>query len=314
MPRRTPRQERILRLARELFAEEQRLPLDTIDGEFYWRICQEPVAELLHTFQWPPAPVLDETDRSPETFRVRGEHLMARYEAWYAFEQAHAALLAPVASPSMGYLLAGGRVPMRPPLIWQERSYPRFPDTDVLVMHIHSGEWKGYHVAGAILRELDADPFLAAQQQKHLDERARRLEWETHEFHLFAKLHRDAASMTAAGRRDAGVTTFPLIELALPLPLSDPTIVGVHYDLSVRSQRWHEVLPGGIPARQEKTVAIRTWAVGLLQASGMPFFDAMWEVAELSDQQPRSQTRYSKDRSHLLKRVPEARPYVFALR
>lgn len=314
MPQRPSRQASILQLAGELFAEQDVLLFDTIDGEFFWRLCQDPGALALHDFQRLQPPDLDSTVGAPEVFLARTAHLLARSEAWYTYAQKHAGLLAPVPGPILGYLSVGGRVPLRPPLIWQERDHPRFPDTEVVVVHIHSGEWDGHHVVAAILRELATNPFLSVEFGPPIQHDRTLLGLETSEDHVVTTLLRDRRSMRAAGRVTFDVTTVAAIELVIPLPLPDPEIISVSYALNVRSRGWHTELPGGTPTRQSKAVAIRTWAVGLLMAGGMAFFDAMWEVATIGDFEPRTQPRFIKDRSLLLTRVPEAQPFLFAAR
>lgn len=314
MPRHTPRQERILTLARELFAEQQPLLLDTVDGEFYWRICQETIAHEIQAIQVPPtphlAPYLDKSDNSPQASEARGELFSLVVQAWDALERLR--IEAQVPKPVADSLRAGTRVPMRPPIFRQERDHPLIPNTEVLVLYVVSGEWTGRHVAEAIQQELVTNPHLDAAQHFHAQKSVWYRGQDSHDFHLLTSLIRDRTSWNAAGRETLVVVPLPVIEVVIPLPLPEPSAIGEHYDLSVRSRGWHEVLLGGIPTEQTPAVAIRTWSVGLLVATGMRFYDAMWEVSDIGNFEPPSQPRFGADRLLLLKRVPEAKPFVYA--
>ncbi len=103
----------------------------------------------------------------------------------------------------------------------------------------------------------------------------------------------------------------PFIMVTLSLPLPPKGILALAYDGIVREQeRWHLELPGGA-SKQEKEVAIRTWAVGLLMADGMRAADALGVVATATNRHVVSHVRFGEDRKRLIMRVPEAAAYLY---
>ncbi|MFN8678794.1 MAG: hypothetical protein U0Z70_20615 [Thermomicrobiales bacterium] len=312
MPRDTGREDRILTLARALYAEKDALPLDTIDGEFYWRICQEPVARLLEHYTEPLPPELGPRPVPPAVFWERLQWLRAREQVWAAFTYTHAALLEPVPDAVLHYLRLGDRVPMRPPTVWMTEAHPLFPNTLVYVLEVHTGEWTGREVTKVLEREMANDPFLASWQDIAADTVVARFGEEAILCQMTAFLHREKPR-PGARWSDWRPKDFPCIDLVLPLPVPDASLVAQFYDLRVRHQRrWHEHLPGGRASNQQKHVAIRTWAIGLLQATGRTFHQALDAVLDLCEKDDLTQSCHGDDRRVLLQRVPEARPYVFS--
>jgi hypothetical protein len=103
----------------------------------------------------------------------------------------------------------------------------------------------------------------------------------------------------------------PFIMVTLSLPPPPKGILALAYDGIVRAQeQWHLELPGGA-SKQEKEVAIRTWAVGLLMADGMRAADALGVVATATNRHVVSHVRFGEDRKRLIMRVPEAAAYLY---
>ena len=103
----------------------------------------------------------------------------------------------------------------------------------------------------------------------------------------------------------------PFIMVTVALPAPPKGILALAYDGIVREQqRWHRELPGGA-SKQEKEVAIRTWAVGLLMADGMRAADALGVVATATNRHVVSHVRFGEDRKRLIMRVPEAAAYLY---
>jgi len=111
-----------------------------------------------------------------------------------------------------------------------------------------------------------------------------------------------------------GVTTtvplvFPcvMVEIAYPLPLTH--VLAAIYDAYViEEHQLHDRLKGETNA-QTTLVAIRAWLVSLLVKGGMRHRFAM-EEAERIGLRWVEQPRHSVDRHMVLRRVPEAEPYL----
>jgi hypothetical protein len=104
----------------------------------------------------------------------------------------------------------------------------------------------------------------------------------------------------------------PHIVVVVGLPLPPAGTIANLYDNNVRRERqWHERLTGA-PVRQEKHVALRTWATGLLVASGCKTRDAMRDVCAIIGEDEVTQVQFTEDRLRLVERVPEAKPFLYA--
>jgi hypothetical protein len=103
----------------------------------------------------------------------------------------------------------------------------------------------------------------------------------------------------------------PFIMVTVALPAPPKGILALAYDGIVRDQKqWHLDLPGGA-SKQEKEVAIRTWATGLLIATGVHSAVAQTEVAKATNREVVSHVRFGEDRKRLIVRVPEAAAYLY---
>jgi hypothetical protein len=105
---------------------------------------------------------------------------------------------------------------------------------------------------------------------------------------------------------------FPYVEVVIHRPAPPPGTLACDYEQVVRGEKqWHLTLPGG-GTTQEKEVALRTWAVGLIMGAGIGFNAAMRQVCDRLDTPEVSQACFTSDRRRLVERVPEARPFLYA--
>jgi hypothetical protein len=308
----TTRRVRILALARSLSAELAELSLDTIDGEFFWRCCRAEIAETFEARQVSiPRPVLG---TGPGAFHRFWEARRVHANRLHAIWDEHPDLILMIPLPVQECLIAGERVPMRPPEVQKTRGRPgdRFLAGESLIsVYVRSGTWVGRDVEDAIARAVAEKPRLATESFSNGGEAAPDDgEASSVAICIAFSLHGD---LTYAGENSPfwGPADFPFVEVEVPIPLPPAGAIAREYDAVVRDLKaWHLELPGGIPTRQENEVAVRTWAVGLLMAEGRRFGDAQRDVCGDGILPDVSQSRFGEDRRRLLIRVPEARPYL----
>jgi len=311
------RRARVLSLAADLTEDLDAVDLDTIDGEFFWRGCRADLLERAEELtDGQPRPI---GAPAPRSNRGHGDddslHVIPPGVFDYLREGLRFAddflTLADEASrlyPGVVWrrLVDGDRVAMRSAEAEVRRSLGRGKSGDEAQLHLRvfSGAWTGIEVEDELRRLADAstrrfvvEPVVAG------DDIAVRLAFS------FSEAGPDLYEAAAEERPRS-----PYVEVIAPFPLPPAGVVAREYDALVRGERrWHLRLPGG-GSRQEKEVAIRTWAVGLLVALGERFGDAMATVCRSAGLVEVSQTRFNQDRQRLVERVPEATPYVFTLR
>jgi hypothetical protein len=297
-------EQRVLGLLDDLAEDVNAIDLDTIDGEFYWRACRvdllEQVEALCADRHDPQQLDISDIDKPGKPDAVLGflRQGLRQANALYATE-AKAATLYPRAV--WRRLLEGERVAMR--AAEADVRNAAGGEGRILYVKIFSGAWKGVDVEAEV-RRLDPD------QSQWLDddgvhgsaEDAVRL---AVEFSFSNETGTEPISTDALQRSR-------YITVGVPLPGPPPGVISREYEALVCTQRqWHLHLPGA-GTRQDKEVALRTWAVGLLMAEGSRFVEAMRLVSERDLIGEVSQTRFSQDRQQLLLRVPEATSYLFS--
>lgn len=313
------RRSRVLALAADLADDLDATDLDAVDGEFFWRCCRADLLEAVEALAaGRPRPIGASTPRGDGTSHD-DDVLDARVAPMGVFDHLRDGLR------FVGDFLALADEAARlyPGVVWRrlldgERVAMRAAEAEVrdpgggggpgdgarLHLRVFSGAWTGAQVEDELRRlaEARARRFVAALGPA-LGEVAVRF----------------AFSLVDAGRDPDGTPEDgrprpPYVEVVAPFPLPPAGVVAREYDALVRGdRRWHLGLPGG-GSRQEKEVALRTWAVGLLVAAGEPFGDAMHTVAAKAGLAEVTQTRFGQDRLRLVERVPEAEAYVFAPR
>lgn len=313
----------VSRLLVHLHRDLTTLTVDEIDGEFYWRRCMFyrslPLAYLRLRVEAESAPDLTYGSAGVVSFL----RIQAQRGRTYLAALATAAEFFPY--PVLRRLINDHRVPMRAPLVTRD-AHQGTPFR--YTIRVTSGAWRGADVeaalwdtvehvermgterfrsgsgdAGLIFTDLPADdPTPEPRTGGHLPGDP-------------STVHVEFRLVSAAPEEDAEpawTRQVPYVEVRIYLPLPPEGVLARQYDAVVRDrQQWHLALPGTTGA-QDKEVALRTWAVGLLISDRRSFASAMREVHEAVGIPEVSQACFTADRKRLLERVPEARPYVYA--
>lgn len=302
---------RILALAADLTEDLAAVELDAIDGEFYWRCCRGDLLNAVEALraEGPRQVGFDPDDPSR---REEPEDLFDYLRQGLRFADDVLVLADRMAQlyPAVVWrrLLDGERVAMR-----AAEAELRRPTGDgavgppTLLLKVFSGAWTGTQVEDEVRRLVAARPeWFAADLPDHGFGPNAKPAMAVRVDFSFGYAHQATEEAP-----DDGPRPLPYVAVAIPAPLPPPQTIAREYDALVRGAlKWHDALPGG-GSRQEKVVAIRTWAIGLLMARGDRFGDAMDVVARRAGLTEVSQARFNQDRQKLIERVPEAEPYVF---
>ncbi len=316
--RRVPgRRERALALAEDLAEDLAAVELDEVDGEFFWRCCRGDLLEAVEAlFDGRPRPIgvkarpkgglpADDGDALPKEAGPDGVFGFLREGLRFAGDLLVLADEAGRLYPAGVWrrLVDGERVAMRAANGAVESGHANggAGGGPAARLRVFSGAWGGQQVEDELRRLVASWPrWIMEDPEPGEGDVALRVG--------FALVDEARARADPFGEEP---TSYPYVEVAAAFPLPPQGAVAREYDAIVRGlRRWHERLPGA-GSRQEKAVAIRTWAVGLLVAAGEPFGGAMQAVAGRIGDVPVSQTRFGQDRQKLVERVPEAGPYVF---
>jgi hypothetical protein len=270
------RRERILALAKNLTDAIDSMTLEEIDGEFYWRICHgdllEPVQRGMNGLE-----TVDEVERLLDQLPLHVVESLARDER-VRMREAFRPLLFTVEVPTK-----------------QIANYvPR------VEIGIYSGDCKGDHLERLLVdwqRRWNLTPR-GSDSSSQISV--------NFEFILVTDLPHPELEFF-----EESSDHVPVVVVIIHLPLPSEGVIGHAYDLIVRKERqWHLLLPGS-GTKQEKEVALRTWAIALLMAQGEHFMDANREIEARTGRFGVSQARFGQDRERLIERVPEARPFLY---
>lgn len=303
---RRPRRPAVLHLLADLAGRLGPLDLDDVDGEWYWRCCRTDLLDRLDD-ALARYPGLAAPEPRPDPRRMHAYLGGMRARAW---DVLHVEREVQKLYPSSVWerLMAGERVPMRPPDV----ATVRYDHARYLLGRVFSGAWDGTHVERAL--RASYDEAVDREVGAWLGEAAPPAESPGTprggvSVQIDFSLIDDARLVDAAF---GPVVRVPYVQVEVRLPLPPDGAIAREYDAIVREHRgWHRLLPGGTN-RQEKEVALRTWAVALLMAQGDRFLEAMRSVSLHTGLSEASQPRFGVDRQRLLDRVPEAEPYLFA--
>jgi hypothetical protein len=292
--------------------------LDRIDGEFFWLWCHREAMPLIEEMREIKASgaVRYRSDFIPDQLGFVQD--MPSPEAlqgtWWPFEDEESSQTytrfmelwrsaeSVLPGDVVGALVAGKPVRMRPPRISLHTRYLGGElDWYVLIL-VQSTAVSGTVIEQSL--ELAVEEFGIEREELPM--------LTLHRVNAEYVLVREASELKALlGHKPDRATELPCIAVVAPLPLCSKGAVGREYDAAVRDQhRWHLLLPDANETRQEKDVALRTWGVGLLLRHGERFGAAMRRVCEAGPLQEVSQSRFNVDRQALLKRVPEAAPFL----
>jgi hypothetical protein len=292
---------RILGLLDDLAEDLNTVDLDTIDGEFYWKACRvdllDRVADLCNSNLTGSKP-----RDSSELLKTQDSMLGFLRQSLLQAHAVHkvetqAATLYP--SSVWRRLIAGERVAMRAAEAEMIRSAG---ERQTLTVKVYSGAWSGADVEAEVFRQgPDWTQWLDGKEEASAQSEVVSLSVEF----SFSDEQSAPASEGGAYSRDC------YVRVGIPLPGPPPGVISREYEALVRQQRaWHLRLLGG-GSRQDKEVALRTWAVGLLLADGTRFAEAMRLVSGRKEVGEVSQTRFGQDRQKLVERVPEAKSFLF---
>lgn len=338
---RDPRRKAILTLAASLAAAIAEVDLNQIDGEFYWRICRESILGPLTRSAAEIAPHILESEVPLDTF----DEWNRRFEAGEITVQdqdarfRHKVRIRQLASEN------GNLVEQIPRYVWEHfATGRRLPLLETLVLRhvkngralevqVHSQSVTGDQVAAFVDPPLGYQKHMIApwvlpphdlseevgDQRDLADGGASRLVGDAYKPRLVTTPAESGSESAFVHilfavkhpRRGWRRTPGSHVSVTLYRPLPSKNSIAFEYDEVVRMQKqWHLQLPGG-GSPQEKHVAIRTWATGLLVASGVDVEKARLDVASAMGLEPVRHPRFVEDRKTLLSRAPQARKYLY---
>ncbi len=292
------------------------IDLDAIDGEFYWRCCR---IDLL----------LAVDNLTASVNRISGRERGRLTEAETGVLDAYDGLLNRFQPqfPNLDHhlehadwvRLRDGWVSMcqtaaTPPFDVGSRGFPWGVGSATRVeLRVFSSGWTGAVVEQRIQSYI-ANPTLAESWGERFEPRPKRPA-QSVSVHVDFRFVAAGAEVDVYRLNSSGSSTLPLalphvlVHVGLPLPA--PGIVAGLYDaVVIGDKKWNAALLGNAN-RQEKRVALRTWAVGLLLAAGRKVDTAMREVCAALQEPEVTQVQFVEDRRRLVERVPEAQPYLY---
>ncbi len=298
---------RLLAFATDLLGDLELLDLDTIDGEFYWRWCR---ADLLEPASALPAKL----PRAIGAAKEGAESQAGIYEPAGLFDYLREGLR------FVRDLLAfSDRLAQQyPRIVWQ-----RLLDGERIAMRAAEAEFVTEDLAGGSHRVVRLRVYSGAWTGQEVEDEVRRLAFARYDdlvqpatppdsiaLHLRFEFVSEKQARKAA--LDDEPLRAPYVLVVAPLPLPPEKTIAREYEALVRHEHgWHLELPGS-GSRQEKVVAVRTWAIGLLVHEGVPVNEAIDVVCLHLNLAPISQSCFGGDRKRLFERVPEAIPYLHA--
>lgn len=310
--------EAVLDLARQLWDERDGTDVDRIDGAFYWRICR---GDLLNRFE---KRILEHRPSKTDSLVPPGE----KHPFRETLDHLHSMEME---MPGFSRWIAQGELPrMRDPLDlsnnhWLPITVPvmmRSPTSldDIrsqtfrtVSIGVRNSRWLGRDVEAAFREQLEGFSVSTRDKTTIPGENFDRI-GVTFDFFGEAELriNTDWPDPRTGDKRYVNVLS-PIIVCTSSFPLPPEGLITAAYDLIPRQQhQWHERLFGnGQKHKQRATVAIRTWAIGLLLGFGARQRDAMMKVAQALGPEGEVSDQWNVDRRNLVSRVPEATPYVF---
>jgi hypothetical protein len=271
----------ILALAKVLATTRRKPTLNRIDGEFYWRCCRTDFVRRVDEFN----AILDARADEDRGVVILNTHMAKELEFRFGIPEEYC----------FQHLLSNHAITMRPTVI---RSLAAEDDPGVatkLLLKIGSVHIKGPFLANEIyrwFREMNRDNMEAFGRSAIPEVRA-----EERGTHIDFRV------------RGPGQLQ---VDIGLPLP-SKKLIAHAFDDSVTRDSEWKRHLPdaASMRDRQGPDVAIRTWVVGLLAAKGELWNDAMSDFTGATGLPGTQYPGFSRERSALLRRVPEAESFVF---
>jgi hypothetical protein len=334
----TPHERRqlVLDLAQRLAARSQHLTLDEIDGEFYWRCCRLDFVAAIAAFErhlsGPP---------NGDEFLSPLDGLATAYGIPQTAIAAHISHNAPIAirEPALSFHyrdddLDNEGLEQEVTRRVKELGIEQLGDQRALVVYAAVIDRISVKVPTPTMSGADVarriELFLAAHERAgqyfchptnpaafsvHID--VDLVTAETEEADLHQSIFLDGT------RSDHGrpmlITSYgtippPYIRLIVGYPWPPAEQTAAIYDAArSRNPNWVQAWGEGTAKARAQTadVAIRTWAVSLLMAAGVPQDEAMDQVCEVCDLERIARPGWTSQRKLLLQRVPQAARYLY---
>lgn len=325
----------ILRLAQSLVLDINRLNLDQVDGEFYWRCSRPDFASALEQAR---DQYLDEyigrgtgksfsqiTDPLQNIFNLtdeqtvalvasytpmsfRGYSISARFGEDSDVVEPIDNLLIKIPAPYMTgshvehlvrqMLLLDTEIEDSIVTNYDDQSIPQIMPSISLTVSKHRIENPAIYLSTAPRTSIHVSFDLIVKDLEGMD----------------------PEPLPFIGPIDRNTTQFPeirppYVEMVVWFPIPGPGILADLFDAVVRREyKWHHQLKGK-KSRQNIDVAIRTWTVGLLTSRHlevpMSFHEAMSAYEFATGLGPATQTKFQKDREVLIGRAPEAADFLY---
>lgn len=284
------------------------IDLDAIDGEFYWRCCRtdlllavEKLKELLQEHRGRERGVLNEKGQSILDAYYQ---LLARFQPDFPNIQQH--------------LVNGDWIRLRDGGITHVQLGADRPfgfglgreSATWVELRVTSAAWSGAAVEQRIRSYIDT-PQVADNWGRRFDPSPPRPKGSVSvraDFQLVTPGD-DSCSLDSVFGRAPLALPHILVWVGLPLPAAG-VLASLYESVVIGDKKWNLELQG-VANRQERRVALRTWAVGLLVAGGRKTNLAMAEVCALLGEPEVTQVQFTEDRRRLVERVPEAKPFLY---
>jgi|GEM_PF-5602690 len=300
----------ILALASELWESRGEITLDEIDGAFYWRICRGELAEQLEA-------LAEAQEREPDST----EQLSNIFDHLYQME---------ASIPGFSQWIDNRRPPqMRDPLF--RLGYPRPVDIPAfdrphyrssgtggwVLLGVRNSQWRGDDVERALRKELAYEEgrnagYLESLRQGQANNGGSLMAIDL-TYYGPGELHFRSKWISMPDGSDRSTTVeSPVILCTVAYPPPSDGLIAAAYDaIAINRFRWNEHLYGfGVRWNQQPEVAIRTWTIGLLMGAGSSWNHAD-AVAARAVPQKVSWDGFKANRKDLIRRVPEARKFVY---
>jgi hypothetical protein len=323
-----------LALAKDLIDDLEAVDLNKIDGEFYWRMCRDDLLGPLSQLAESIAPHIADPARRNEQFDEAQQQAIDKYRQsldWLPDDNHrdnHRELLIDWFKQQLKAeeLFASGqqfaeqlphsvwqhyskraRIPMRAPMtitLPKRESAVAFRiwSRSVTGDDLDAFDWPDRPLYDSVPDPPSSSPEVDDRIMQDIEPRPVSQVSLQIDFKLVTAPLASTSTEPPEDRADR-----PYIQVTVWWPLPPPGVVGNAYDAIVRKQhQWHLELPGS-GTLQDKEVAIRTWAVGLLMSLGGTFSSALRDLESVFGYFDLSQEGDRQARNRLFDRVPEAR-------
>jgi hypothetical protein len=305
------RRQRILALAKSLKDDLEFIDVDEVDGEFYWKICRDDLLDPLSRMAASIAPHIlggeagvDLSDGDQERVEFLRHFLQTREGFDTDFQRKAIDSLTKFIQTQNLNAPGSEIVAQLPDWVWIPFSHglripipPRMQawlltGTGTVQVGIYSRSVSGdqLELAVATYRDRSRDlpePGTVSAVSVHID------------FELMKE--------PPLQRHPRWIHTTPCIVVTAGPPLPPEGVIGREFDALVQDRlRWHLELPGS-GSKEETSVAIRTWAIGLLMREGDSFQKALRELEPVMGYLELSQEADRQARNRLFSRVLGAR-------